>query len=516
MTERIETDVVIVGAGLGGLSAARHLQESGHGVVVVEGHTKPGGYAHFFRKEEFRFEVALHALDGLDDGGWAKPMLETLGIMGRVEFNRLEPFYTVRYPDFEVAVPADVPGYLAVFSEVLPNESDGVRDLFGAIGRVGHDVARYARDRSAGTRVPPHEMPTRYPDMSTAFGSSWQTFVDRYLDSVEAKALVSTLWGYLGLPPSKVSAGQFALTLLSYHTGGAWYPTGGSGTMTWAITEVIEENGGHVHLRNIVTSIEPSADGVTVVTDKGLTITAKAVVSNASPKATLGLLPAGMVDPAWADGFTSDVPALSSLVVHLGVGRDLAAEGWNHHEFFDMRGYDLDAEYEAILAGRFEDASMIISNYTVADPGCAPAGCSVIALTTLASWDHAAVWGTGGNLENYRVNPEYLRVKEEAGRVLIDRADALIPGLRASIVTSNIGTPLTNVRYVRQPQGSLYGREQSVENMMDRRSPRTPIPNLFLTGAWIGGGGMTAAVASGRSAARAASRYLAGGTAGHG
>lgn len=516
MTERIETDVVIVGAGLGGLSAARHLQESGHGVVVVEGHTKPGGYAHFFRKEEFRFEVALHALDGLDDGGWAKPMFETLGIMGRVEFNRLEPFYTVRYPDFEVAVPADVPGYLAVFSEVLPNESDGVRHLFGAIGRVGHDVARYARDRSAGTRVPPHEMPTRYPDMSTAFGSSWQTFVDRYLDSVEAKALVSTLWGYLGLPPSKVSAGQFALTLLSYHTGGAWYPTGGSGTMTWAITEVIEENGGHVHLRNIATSIVPSADGVTVVTDKGLTITAKAVVSNASPKATLGLLPVGTVDPAWANGFTSDVPALSSLVVHLGVERDLAAEGWNHHEFFDMRGYDLDAEYEAILAGRFEDASMIISNYTVADPGCAPAGCSVIALTTLAPWDHAAVWGTGGNLENYRVNPEYLRVKEEAGRVLIDRADALIPGLRASIVTSNIGTPLTNVRYVRQPQGSLYGREQSVENMMDRRSPRTPIPNLFLTGAWIGGGGMTAAVASGRSAAKAASRYLAGGTAGHG
>ncbi|HSJ72028.1 MAG TPA: NAD(P)/FAD-dependent oxidoreductase [Acidimicrobiia bacterium] len=509
MTERIETDVVIVGAGLGGLSAARHLQESGHRVVVVEGHTKPGGYAHFFRKEEFRFEVALHALDGLDEGGWAKPMFESLGIMDRVEFNRLEPFYTVRYPDFEVAVPADVSGYLAAFSEVLPHERNGARDLFDAIERVGHDVARYARDRSAGTSVPLHEMPIRYPDMAGAFASSWQAFVDRYLSSVEAKALVSTLWGYLGLPPSKVSAGQFALTLLSYHTGGAWYPTGGSGTMTWAITEVIEENGGQVHLRNIVTSIEPTAEGVTVVTDKGLTITARAVVSNASPTATLGLLPVGTVDPDWAEGFESDVPALSSLVVHLGVNRDLAAEGWNHHEFFDMVGYDLEAEYEAILGGRFEEAAMIVSNYTIVDPTCAPEGGSVLALTTLAPWDHADVWGTGGDLENYRVNPEYLRVKEEAGRVLIDRADALLPGLRTSIVTSHVGTPLTNARYVRQPHGSLYGREQSVANMMDRRSPRTPIPNLFLTGAWIGGGGMTAAVASGRSAAKAASRYLA-------
>ncbi len=510
MTERIETDVVIVGAGLGGLSAARHLQESGHQVVVVEGHTKPGGYAHFFRKEEFRFEVALHALDGLDDGGWAKPMFETLGIMDRVEFNRLEPFYTVRFPDFEMTVPADVPGYLAAFSEVLPDESDGVRDLFAAIGRVGHDVARYSRDRSAGTRVPQHEMPTLYPDMSAAFASSWQTFVDRHLISAEAKALVSTLWGYLGLPPSKVSAGQFALTLLSYHTGGAWYPTGGSGTMTWAITEVIEQHGGQVHLRHVVTSIEPSADGVTVVTDKGLTITARAVVSNASPRATLGLLPAEKVDPEWADGFTSDVPALSSLVVHLGVDRDLAAEGWNHHEFLDIRGYDLDAEYEAILGGRFEDASMIVSNYTIVDPTCAPEGGSVLALTTLAPWEHAGVWGTGGDLENYRVNPNYVRVKEEAGNILIDRANRLIPGLRDAIVTSHVGTPLTNARYVRQPHGSLYGREQSVANMMDRRSARTPIPNLFLTGAWIGGGGMTAAVASGRAAAKAASRYLAG------
>jgi len=103
----------------------------------------------------------------------------------------------------------------------------------------------------------------------------------------------------------------------------------------------------------------------------------------------------------------------------------------------------------------------------------------------------------------------YMQVKEEAGNILIDRAERLIPGLRSSIVTSHVGTPLTNVRYVRQPHGSLYGREQTVMNQMNRRRPTTPIEGLFLAGAWIGGGGMTAAVGSGKTAARAAARYLA-------
>ena len=508
MTERITTDVAIVGAGLGGLSAARHLQEAGYDVVVLEGHTKPGGYAHFFRKEDYRFEVALHALDGLGDGGWAKPMFETLGILDTVEFNRLDPFYTVRFPDFEMAVPTDIDLYLARFSEIFPEELEGAKQLFAAIKRIGHDMARFAKDRSSGIRVPQHEMPDRYPDMAMAFASPWSVFVGQFLTTEEAKALVTTLWGYLGLPPSRLSAGQFALTLLSYHTAGAWYPTGGSGRMTWAIAEAIEEHGGRVLLRTNVTGIEPNSEGVSVETHKGPQIMAKAVVSNASPLATTELLPEGTMDAAWVDDLRAETPSLSSLVVHLGVNRDLAAEGWNHHEFFDMVGYDMEGEYQAIVDGRFDQAGMIVSNYSIVDPSNAPEGSTVLVLTSLAPWNYDNVWGTGGDLVNYRVKPDYIEAKERAGNLLIDRAERLIPGLRDSIETINIGTPLTNVRYVGQRAGSLYGREQTVMNQMNRRRPTTPLPNLFLAGAWVGGGGMTAAVGSGKAAARAAGRYL--------
>lgn len=507
-TTRIDSDVVVVGAGLGGLSAARHLQAKGYDVVVLEHHTKPGGYAHYFRKDDFRFEVALHALDGLGEGGWARPMFETLGILDKVEFNELVPFYTARFPDFEIEVTTDLSQYLANFSEIFPTETDGAKELFVAIKRIGHDMAKYVRDRSQGVRVAQHEMLAAYPDMAMAFASTWEQFVSQHLDSDEAKATVTALWGYLGLPPSRLSAGQFALTLLSYHSAGAWYPTGGSGTMTWAIAEAIEEAGGQVHLRNSVTGIEPMDEGVIVRTHRGLEVHARAVVSNASPVATARLLPDGVMEEDWIGGAESETPALSSLVVHLGLDRDLAAEGWNHHEYIYAAGYDIEAEYQALVDGRFDESGMIISNYSVVDPDCAPDGCTVLVLTALAPWDHANVWGTGGNTDNYRVKQEYHDVKDAAGDMLIARAEELIPGLRDAIVVKEIGTPLTNVRYVRQPAGSLYGREQTVVNQMNRRKPTTPMDNLFLAGAWVGGGGMTAAVGSGKQAARACARYL--------
>jgi prolycopene isomerase len=509
MTETLATDVVVVGAGLGGLSAAGHLQQSGHNVVVLEHHTKPGGYAHNFKERGYRFEVALHALDGMEPGGWAYRMFEVLGVFEKVEMNRLDPFYTVAFPDFEIAVHTEISDYLGKAAAVFPDERDGMSDLFAALRRLGHDMVRYSADTKRGMQVSMNEMVERYPDMAVAFSTPWGTFLDQYIDSAEAKAMLSTLWGYLGLPPSKVSAGQFGLTLLSYHTSGAWYPTGGSGAVTRAMAEKVEERGGSIQYRNTVTSIIPGGpDRITVTTDRGLVVHARAAVSNASPRATVDYLPEGTVDEEWEGAVHGEDPALASLVVYLGLDRDVTAEGWAHHEFFDMVGYDLEAEYQAILAGKFAEAGMIISNYTVVDPGCAPEGGAVIVLTMLAPWDYMDVWGTRGEMGGYQDNETYMEIKEAAADILIDRAAERIPGLRESIVVRKVGTPLTNVRYVMQPGGSIYGREQTVLSQMNRRKATTPVENLFLAGAWVGGGGMTLAVGSGRAAAAAVSRYL--------
>jgi prolycopene isomerase len=479
--------------------------------VVLEHHSVPGGYAHEFKRRGFRFEVALHALDGAGPGGWLHPMLEDLGVLDRVEFTRLDPFYTARFPDYEITVPADLPGYTSELKSTFPDEAEGIDDLFAAIRRVAVDIDRYTTERTKGVRATPIEMTERYPDMAMAFSQDWQTFMSRFVTDTRLQAVVSALWGYLGLPPSKVSAGLFALVIQSYHTSGAWYPKGGSQAMSRAIVDGITAHGGEVHFRNRVTRIEV-ADGraVAVETNHGLRIEADVIVSNASPPATAAMMGREHFDDEFLKGIDGDVPALSNLVVYLGVDRDLAAEGWDHHEFFLSDGYNMDADYAAMVSGEFSKTGMVIANYTEVDPGCAPEGKSVLVMLSLAPWDYQDVWGTGGDLTDYSKNPQYVRIKEAAADLLIDRAEALIPGLRDSIVVKEIGTPLTNVRYGLSPEGSIYGREQTVENMLNRRSPKSSIPNLLFAGAWVGGGGMSAALGSGRTAAAIAGKILAG------
>jgi all-trans-retinol 13,14-reductase len=507
--ETLRVDAVVIGAGLGGLGAAGYLAKEGYRVAVVEHHAVPGGYAHEFTRRGFRFDVALHALDGAGPGGWLRPMLEDLGVVGRVEFTRLDPFYTARFPAHEITVPADLSGYVRELKHDFPEEEEGIDDLFAAIRRVAFDVARYSEERSKGARPTPMEMVETFPDMAIAFSQDWETFTGRFVMDTQLKAVVSTLWGYFGLPPSKVSAGLFALAVYSYHASGAWYPKGGSQAMSRAIVEGITDRDGELRFRNRVTSIEVE-DGraVAVETDRGLRVEADVIVSNASPSATVAMLGRGYLDEPFLTGVDRDVPALSNLVVYLGVDRDLAAEGWDHHEFFLSDGYDMDADYEAMVAGDFSKTGMVIANYTDADPGCAPEGNSVLVMLSLAPWDYQDVWGTGGDLTGYSKNPKYLRIKETAADLLIDRAEGLIPGLRDAIVVKEIGTPLTNVRYGLNPGGSIYGREQTVENMLNRRSPKSPIPNLLFAGAWVGGGGMSSALGSGRTAAAIAGKML--------
>ena len=506
-------DVVVVGAGLAGLSAAGHLAREGKRVLVLEHHTVPGGYAHEFRRGRYRFEVALHAFDGGGFGGWARSALRDLGVLDRVRFHRLDPLYTARFPEHEIHAWADPLAYETQLIGMFPKEAKGIRALFDAMQSVYMQTRRFIEDGLLDRRPTRKELTAVYPAMVDAILCSWEDYLGEYIEDPRLGAIITSLWSYYGLPPSQLSAATFILPGVSYQLFGGYYPEGGSMAISRAVERCIVEHGGEIRYRQTVRRIHLEGDrAATVETEQGLKVRAEAVVSNANPQDTfLRMVGREHLPEDFVEQVEESRTSLSSLVVYLGLERDLRAEGWPHHELLLMPSYDIEGQYQAALRGDVAGNSVFVTHYTQHDPGAAPEGCSVVSLFLSAPWGYEDTWGTGGNLDGYGKNERYLELKRKVGDAVIARAEEALPGLREAAVHVEVATPLTNWRYSRNTEGAIYGSDQTMENTYTARlSEVTPIDNLFLTGAWVIGGGMSAALLSGRSVAHRVVAHTAG------
>ncbi len=506
-------DVAIIGAGLGGLSAATYLTKAGYRVVLLEHYVVPGGYAHEFTRGYYSFDVSLRHLDGIAPGTLSYTTMAELGLSQAITFNRLDPIYTAAFPDHTITAHADSVAYEAELVRHFPHERTGLRQLIDTMIQVFYDMRRYRSDIAAGLCSPDEPIPESYPRLHHALQQTWSDFMQRYISDPQLQAIFSVLWNYQGLPPARLSAATFILRWVSLHVFGAYYPQEGVMTMSWALARTVRNAGGQLHYRQTVTNIAMH-DGLaaTIETDKGLQIEADVVISNANPPDTLlNLVGREHLPDPYAQELESLQPALSSLVVFLGLDRDLLAEGWNHHEYMLCPGYDPDTAYQAVLNGDYQHTDMSITYYNPHYPTCAPKGGSVVTLYSLAAWDYANQWGTEGDQTSYQKNARYLELKQQVFDALLTRAETLLPNLRSTILYQEVASPMTNMRYSLNRGGSFSGAEQTVDNTFDNRlTAHTPIPNLFLTGAWVSAGSISSVLVSGRDTANLARAYLNG------
>jgi len=505
MAERF--DALVIGAGLGGLAAGVTLAGHGRKVVILEQHTVPGGYAQCFQRGSYRFDVSLHALNGLAPGGGMDHLYRDLGIWNRLRLHRLDPLYQLRLPDQQVTAHADWYRYESELIGHFPAEAAGIRAYLDEAFAAHRDSRRMREDQAAGRTPALADFPARYPVLTRVSGETWEQMMSRHVADARARSVLAALWGYFGLPPSRLAALAGAVATASYHELGAWYPEGGSGALSHVLAQVLRERGGEIRYGVVATGVELSHErAVAVTTGDGQRLEAEAFISNASAPATmLEMVGRDRLPGDYAARVADPAPSYTVFSVYLGLNRDVFAELRLPHELFLAGSYSADESWRAACRGDWEKACLGVTDYTQVDPGCAPPGHAAVVLSTVASWDYQSTWGTGGDLSDYHENPRYLRVKKQVADALIACADAAVPGLADAIEFREAATPLTYFRYTRNPRGAIEGYENSPENSGLGWLPQeTPIRNLFLAGAWTNTGGQNPAITSGAAAARLA------------
>ena len=494
-------DAVVIGAGLGGLSAAAAFARQGFKVIVLEQHGVPGGYASSFKRPGgFTFDVSLHSTTvGIRNG--IVNLIYGFPEIQDVAFSPHKPLYRAIYPDYDIRVPSmDVAGYITILKTNFPDDGAAIEAIFADMKGLADDVGRLS---SAGGQVDMASFPAKFPFLFKNFNRTWGAMVDERVKNPKLKAVISGLWGYFGLPPSKLSPFYYAMPLMGYLEGGGYYPAGTSQKISDAFVGIIKKNGGEVKLNTRVEKIltrDHAAYGVR--TSDGSEFLGRAVISNANAIDTFTRM---MDDKEFLKDTLARMDKLSvsfsTLLVWLGLKTDLVRKvGVKDSEIFYTTGYDVEAEYAAALAGGLPaDPGFGLTIYDNVCPGCSPKGKNTLNIIATQGYDY---WKKYETDYFYGAKDAYTKEKLRLADILIDKVEkTLLPGLRKAIEIKEVATPLTNLRYTSNPRGAIYGWDQTVDNSGQRRFPqRTPIKNLYLSGAWtFPGHGYGACVPSGLS-----------------
>ncbi len=414
--------IVVVGAGLAGLSAAMRLAGAGREVTVVEREAVPGGRAGMVEQDGYRFDTGPTVLtmpdliaDAFDSVG------ETMSDWLTLE--PVSPLYRAYYPDGTVLdVHSDTEAMAAEIERVIgPGEAAGYRryvDFVSALYRYEmHDFI----DRNIDS---PLDLLT--PDLArlAAVGGFRRLApkVNEYLNDPRTQRIYSFQAMYAGLSPYDALA-IYAVIAYMDSVAGVFFPKGGMHAVPTAMAAAAEANGVQFRYNTEVVHVERSGDRATgVITADGERIGADVVVLNPDlPVAYRDLLGR---EP-WAVRRLNYSPSCFLLLA----GSSATYSQIAHHNIHFGRSWQ--NVFTELIDSRqlMSDPSLLVTNPTRSDPSLAPDGKqSYYVLFPTPNLDADIDW----RVEGPRYRDEVLRVLEARGYV----------GFADGIETEHITTPL--------------------------------------------------------------------------
>ena len=452
-------DAIIIGAGMSGLTCGCYLAKAGMKVLIVEQHSKVGGYCTSFMRNGFTFDAAAHSLGGFKYGNLGK-IFHDVGLFRKVTLKKCEPSNTIITPDHRISFWDDIEKTIEDCQSAFPGESQNITRFF-------------------------HDMFDRNSTLSASIKSAtFKELLKKYFKDQKLMSMLSyPLFGNSGLPPSLLSAFIGIKIFREFLLDGGYYTQNCIQNIPDALADIFKEFGGQLYLSSRVKKIKTKNESVIGINlEQGDFLQTKYVICNCDSRQTfMQLLGSKAVDNDFLKSVRHMMQTLSVFTVYLGVDEPYSALP-EETNLWMLHRYDLEDIYISAIKGKINK----IDNYLL---HVSPKRETITALMVAP----------------YKTQNYWLKNKERVRESFIKTIERdFDPDLSNHIRYKDAATPSTLYRYTSNYRGAAFGWACTPSQiaMINFRKPAF-LKGLYMTGHWTTNGlGIPGVVYIGHDTAR--------------
>jgi phytoene dehydrogenase-like protein len=478
-------DVLVVGSGIGGLTAAACLSKMGKKVCVLEQHYTAGGFTHSYDRNGYEWDVGVHYIGDMGSEHTMGRRLFDHVTDGQLEWAAMDDhFDRVFLGEQHYDLVAGKAAYRDALVAAFPGEEKAI-DRYLEYVRTARSAVRLHTLKKVAPTWMMAWLRKQQQKIPAWVNRTTREVLESLTGNQELIAVLTTQWGDNGLPPAKSSFMIHSLIAQHYMHGG-YYPVGGASRMAETIIPVIQASGGEVFTYASVEEIlvdEKGARGVRMA--DGKEIHAPVVISNAGVFNTFGKLldPALPQQAAYRERLECVRPSMASICLYIGIEDTAENLGLPKTNFWVYPS----EHYEKHLAEFDEDSGaefplVYISFPSAKDPSFTQRYPGRATIEIVAPGPHEwfeawadKPWGKRGD--------DYAALKEELSQRLLAKLYEKLPHLEGRIDYYELSTSLSTDYFCRYSQGEIYGLDHDPQRFeQDWLKPRTDIPGLYLAG----------------------------------
>ena len=489
-------DIIVVGAGNGGLAAAATATNEGKKVLVIDRNLVPGGCATSFRRGRFEFEPSLHEYAAVGTEKNPGGILKWYKSMG-VNVNWVIPkdayrAITLGGDDvYDVTMPVGIDE----FTDALDRACPGSRKPMEKLWKINKNIRDAGRYFNTGKQNPLVVF-FKYRDFMRASAHSIKEVLDDIGMPRKAQSIVSAYWPYLGNSIEEMDCMLYMSMFDSYINECPAIPLHRSHEISCAVEKAIIDKGGEIWYNTEVTSLIYENGRVNGVRIGDREIRSKFVICNAFPENVYAkmLPPEAVPERAWK---LVNARKYGIKFLNIYIGLNKTAEEIGFHDYTIVINEDSDPVKQCEAMQDIRHGPLFINCLNCAIPEASPKGTSMLYITGF--WRADAE--TGMTLENYD------QWKNSIADSLIKKCeDVLHVDIRNNIEEIEVCSPATFARYMGTPHGTPYGYELKVWDSPTARSVSIGdeyfVPGLSFAGAHQEiGDGYSSTYTQGRNAA---------------